>query len=272
MIVHFSTILGVSTDYLLGVTEIQAPASLRLATTTDEGKENGKVNGKVDAPSKTKGTKKIEAGEEQAPYYRLPSNPQILVVTTDNNNNENISLVPVRVAAGYAKGGFIEPEFMRKLPTFSLPDKAYRNGTFRAFQVSGESMQPTLYEGDWVICRYLENWPRDIQDTFVHVVVTEEIPVVKRLLNRLDERGQLTLQSDNPAFPSQFLDGANVREVWRAVGRLSRQFVNPRYDLTIEMSRTRAQMDEVLERLEQLEANAGKEKRTSRLQRLKTDD
>ncbi|MGI4742607.1 MAG: XRE family transcriptional regulator [Janthinobacterium lividum] len=197
--------------------------------------------------------KAASPGERLPPFHPVAS-PRILVVTTDSDEADNISLVNTRVAAGYAGGGFVEPEFVRRLPSFRLPDPAYRNGTFRAFQVSGESMQPTLYEGDWVICRFLDSWDREIQDTFVHVVVTDEVPVVKRVLNRLGERGQLTLQSDNPAFAAQFLDAERVREVWRAVGRLSRQFANPRYDLVKEVSRTRADVDELFARLTNLES------------------
>jgi phage repressor protein C with HTH and peptisase S24 domain len=200
---------------------------------------------------KTKGTNFLIA--EKGGQFNV--SPRVLVTTVDSAGRDNISLVDTRVAAGYAHGGFFEPEFMRKLPAFSLPDSAYRNGTFRAFQVSGDSMQPTLYEGDWVICRYVDNWAREITDSYVHVVVTEERPVVKRLLNRLNERGQLTLQSDNIAYPSQFIDAATVREVWVAVGRLSRQFTNPRYDLIKEVSRTRADVDEILARLIALEGN-----------------
>ncbi|MBD2769737.1 LexA family transcriptional regulator [Hymenobacter sp. BT664] len=250
--------LDVAPDFmLLGRGPIFLTGNKAVAGTEETANLSADISANTSPVSKSKRTKNNQA-ETELTVHRNPTPPKednlrILVVTTDPAGPENISLVGTRVAAGYAQGGFIEREFMRHLPTFSLPDAAYRNGTFRAFQVSGESMQPTLYEGDWVICRYVENWGRDIQDTFVHVVVTDEIPVVKRLLNRLTERGQLTLQSDNPAFAAQFLDGERVREVWRAVGRLSRQFANPRYDLTTEMSRTRADVDDLAQRLAKLE-------------------
>ncbi len=226
----------------------------------DKNENDASPNASLDAslipPDKTFGTKKADS----PPKLELPRGPQVLVVTTEPGGTENIALVSTRVAAGYAAGGFIEPEFMRQLPTFSLPDAAYRNGTFRAFQVTGDSMQSTLYEHDWVICRYVEHWATGIQDTFVYVIVTDEQPVIKRVLNRLTERGQLTLQSDNPAYPTQFLDGERVREVWRAVGRLSRQFTNPRYDLIQEVSRSRADIDELMQRLDTLEQRPGHQK------------
>jgi phage repressor protein C with HTH and peptisase S24 domain len=187
--------------------------------------------------------------EEQARYG---GNVRVLTVQVDQNNDENIGLVSTRAAAGYAAGGFLEREFIRTLPSFRLPDPAYRNGTFRAFQVAGDSMESTLYDRDWVICRYVENWARDLRDNYVHVVVTEEGLLVKRLQNRLTERGELTLHSDNPAHPVRFLDGAQVSEVWVAVAKLSRQFVNPRHDVNKELLRTRADVDELLAFMQQM--------------------
>lgn len=189
---------------------------------------------------------KVIREEKQAPYQAAGSGLRVLTVQVGADNEENIEFVDTRAAAGYGAGGFLQQEFIGQLPHFRLPDPAYRNGSFRCFQVSGESMQSTLYNGDWVICRYIERWDRDIRDNRVYVIVTDEGVRIKRLLNRLTERGNLALQSDNPAFPVDFLGGAEVREVWEAVGRLSRQFVNPRYDVTLELSRTRADVDELL--------------------------
>jgi phage repressor protein C with HTH and peptisase S24 domain/DNA-binding XRE family transcriptional regulator len=259
MLTFLTETLSVAPDYImLGRGPMFQKGTNEASEPTESANLSANSSANLSPVSKSKRTKSEGGGEMTVSHRKgiskhTEDNLRILVVTTDVAGTENIPLVSTRVAAGYAQGGFVEREFMQTLPTFSLPDAAYRNGTFRAFQVSGESMQPTLYEGDWVICRYVDNWAREIQDTFVHVVVTDEIPVVKRLLNRLTERGQLTLQSDNPAFAAQFLDGERVREVWRAVGRLSRQFANPRYDLTTEMSRTRADVDELIQRLATLE-------------------
>lgn len=225
--------------------------------TTETANLSANPSANLSPSSKTKRTNFLVAEKGGAYNPDAQPSPRILVTTVDSAGRDNISLVGTRVAAGYAHGGFIEPEFIRSLPAFSLPDKAYRNATFRAFQVAGDSMQPTLYEGDWVICRFVDNWAHEITDNYVHVVVTEERPVVKRLLNRLNERGQLTLQSDNVAYAAQFIDAEVVREVWIAVGRVSRQFANPRYDLIKEVSRTRADVDEILARLLAIESNTG---------------
>ena len=198
------------------------------------------------------------AAEEEpaAPYVprALAARLRVLTVQVDAHNRENIEFVSTRAAAGYAAGGYFEKEFIRHLPSFQLPDAAYRNGSFRCFQVSGDSMQPTLFAGDWVICRYVENMARDIRDNRVYVVVSEESVLVKRVLNRFNERGQLSLQSDNTAYSVQFMDGADVREAWEGVGRLTRQFANPRFDVPDELARHRADIDELFQRIELLEA------------------
>ncbi|GAA4353823.1 hypothetical protein GCM10023185_14770 [Hymenobacter saemangeumensis] len=209
---------------------------------------NPSLNPSPSGKEKTKGTNFKEASND---------NLRVLVTTVDASGNDNISLVSTRAAAGYAAGGFTEREFVRELPAFSLPDRAFKNGTFRAFQVAGDSMLPTLYEGDWVICRYVEQWANDIRDTYVHVIVTEERLLVKRLLNRLSDRGEVTILSDNPAYPTQFIDGRDVREVWIAVGRLSRQFANPAYDLVKEVSRSRADIDELRAQFMELQSQVG---------------
>ena len=201
-------------------------------------------------PQKTSSYKELQPGQGL----------RVLTVQVGPDNEENIEFVSQRAAAGYATGGFMEQDFIAQLPHFRLPDAAYRNGTFRCFQVSGESMQSTLYNGDWVICRYIEEPARDIRDNRVYVVVTDTDVRVKRVLNRLNDpnRANLALQSDNTAFPVDFVGVDQVREVWEAVGRLSRQFINPRYDVSNELARHNAEIAELFGLVKRLQGS-GKE-------------
>ena len=202
-------------------------------------------------PTPPRPASSVKVVQDEMPVpYKGSDNLRVLTVQVADDNEENIEFVSTRAAAGYAQGGFLEREFIGNLPSFRLPDAVYRNGSFRCFQVSGDSMQSTLYDGDWVVCRYVEQWDRDVQDTYVHVVVTEDTVLVKRLTNQLNERGKLSLHSDNPAYPVQFIDGAEVREVWVAVAKVSRQFINPRYDVGVELARHDAVLAEVLQRLD----------------------
>ncbi|WP_317172712.1 S24 family peptidase [Hymenobacter polaris] len=173
---------------------------------------------------------------------------EVLTVQVGPDGEENIEVVNTRAAAGYAQHR-VEREYIRKLPSFRLPGAPYNQGSFRAFQVAGDSMEPTLRDGDWLICRAVENWGRDMRDNRVYVVVTEEDVLVKRVINQFNERGQLTLESDNRAFGVRFLDGALVGEVWEGVARLTRSLAGPRVDVPDELARHRADIAELFERL-----------------------
>jgi transcriptional regulator with XRE-family HTH domain len=54
--------------------------------------------------------------------------------------SNEIQLVPVKAAAGYL-AGYADPEFLDELNTFTLPMLA--PGTYRAFEIVGDSMLPT---------------------------------------------------------------------------------------------------------------------------------
>jgi hypothetical protein len=193
------------------------------------------------------------AAPEPPQRVQPTDNLRILTVQVAPDGDENIELVPVWAAAGYAAGGFTEPTFIQKLPSFRLPGAAFNNGSFRAFQVHGASMQGTLEDGDWIICRFVERWAHDVLDNRVYVIVTETDVLVKRVLNQLNERGQLSLHSDNPSFDVQPLDGREVREVWQGVARLTQDLTNTRLDVPVELARQQAALSDMLTRITKLE-------------------
>jgi phage repressor protein C with HTH and peptisase S24 domain len=73
----------------------------------------------------------------------------------DKEENERITFVPIKAAAGYLTR-YQDVEYIQQLPSFNLPN--LKDGTYRAFEVEGDSMKPTIHAGDIVICRYVENW------------------------------------------------------------------------------------------------------------------
>ena len=96
---------------------------------------------------------------------------RVLTIVTSAQDDERIVHVPVPAQAGYASE-MANPTFIQDLPTFTLPDYKYKVGTHRAFDVSGDSMEPTLFEGDKVVCSFLEPtlWETSIKNNFVYVV------------------------------------------------------------------------------------------------------
>lgn len=147
---------------------------------------------------------------------------RVLTIVTNSQDDERIVHVPVPAQAGYA-GEMTNLAFIQDLPTFTLPDYKYKVGTHRSFDVAGDSMEPTLFEGDKVICSYLEPtlWETSLKDNYVYVVVTRGDVVVKRVFNKIKEERLLELNSDNNFYEPYPANIGDVREIWYVRAKLS---------------------------------------------------
>ena len=145
----------------------------------------------------------------------LRTDLRILTIVTDVHNEERIVHVPVPAQAGYVSE-LADPVFYSELPTYSLPDFRFSQGTHRSFDVSGDSMEPVLEDGDIVVCSYLEpsQWIHGIKDDHVYVLVTSTDVVVKRVKNLIRQKRSLQLISDNESYRPYHLPVENIREVW----------------------------------------------------------
>ena len=133
--------------------------------------------------------------------------------------------MPVRAQAGYALSR-VESTFLQELPSFSLPTPALQQGNFRAFEIDGDSMEPTLFKGDIIICRFVEDlrWLRDLH---LYVVIVEGDILIKRVRNRIRQNGTIELISDNRFYPPITLTGEEVIEAWAVYARVTLQFNSP---------------------------------------------
>jgi len=151
--------------------------------------------------------------------------PHILSVTVDSANNPNIVLVPVKAQAGYAAAR-LEPERMQELPAFNLPGYQYRNNTFRAFEVAGDSMEPTVQNGDILVCAWMENrhhlWPGEL-----FVFVLQDDVLIKRVDEYDEVAGEVVVRSDNQFYRPFRLRLEEVVEVWRVQARITQHLPAP---------------------------------------------
>lgn len=146
---------------------------------------------------------------------------RVLSVPVDREDQEeNISLVPEKAAAGYTRG-YGDAEFIRRLPHFRMPFiELSPKRSYRVFQIQGDSMLP-VPSGSYIMCEYLVDWT-EIKNGECHIVVTRNEGVVyKRLYNQVAEKGGLLLCSDNPDYEDYTLRAEEVEEVWRARGFVS---------------------------------------------------
>jgi transcriptional regulator with XRE-family HTH domain len=172
--------------------------------------------------------------DDNAPIIQAGKKAEIIghtnmprVITVDREGNDNIIYVPVKARAGYLLG-YGDPEFMETLPTFRLP--GLNNATFRMFEVDGPSMAPNIMHADRIIGEWVEEIDK-IRDNRVHVIVHKGGVAVKRVLNRIHERGKLYLKSDTIAhrheFPTIEIDPEDVREIWYGRLKISGDFSEP---------------------------------------------
>lgn len=150
------------------------------------------------------------------------SDSGILTVITNNEQEERIAYVPVAAQAGY-HDHLTCPTYLQELPTFALPGYKYQQGTHRCFDVSGDSMEPTLYTSDKVVCSFVDPDMkyRNLRSNQVYVVVTTSEVLVKRVVNKLRINGTLELFSDNNYYEPYIIEGDQIQEVWRVESVIS---------------------------------------------------
>lgn len=181
---------------------------------------------------------------------------RVLTVVTDNENEERIVHVPVPAQAGYA-AETLQPEFVTELPAYNLPGYDYQFGTFRSFDVSGDSMLPSLCSGDKVVCHFIEprDWATAIKDNHVYVVVSRGAVVVKRVINNISRHRHLLMISDNKEFQPYRLNINDMREVWYVKSRISvfdHSQMDQNQDLNVQLNSLQMAFEEQKELLMQL--------------------
>ena len=176
------------------------------------------------------------------------SSLRVLSITVDNEDRENIELVPVKASAGYLNG-YADPEYISELPKFHLP--IFKQGTYRAFEIKGDSMLP-LQPGTIVIGEYLQNWS-DIKqgETYVFISKSEGV-VYKRAGNRFKDNKPLKLVSDNTSYDPYNVQPEDILEIWKAKAYISTSFPEPTPEPTMESLTTMmSQMQKSIAALQQ---------------------
>lgn len=150
----------------------------------------------------------IESGipPSRTPFNKMP--PRI--VTTDNLGQPIILKVPIPAQAGYMQH-VGDQTYLGELKGYSLP--GFEHGVHRMFEVKGNSMEPTFHEGDWVVGAHVEE-AADIKNNDIYIIVTRDGICIKRVVNEVDRRGVLIINSDNPAYTPDVIFAEDILEMW----------------------------------------------------------
>ncbi|MGJ8683752.1 MAG: LexA family transcriptional regulator [Nonlabens sp.] len=140
------------------------------------------------------------------------------IITMDTSERENMIMVPIKASAGYASN-VLDTDWYQELPAFNIPLPQYKEGSYRAFQVRGDSMLPVLQPAEWVMGKAVES-VRQANDNRIHVVVTADTVVVKKL-RKSEIENQVNLISLNRDYPVIEQSIADIKELWEVNSKLS---------------------------------------------------
>lgn len=145
-----------------------------------------------------------------------PTSPQ--VITMDTSERENMIMVPIKASAGYASN-VQDTDWYSELPAFNIPLPQYKEGSYRAFQVKGDSMLPVLQPQEWVMGKGVESL-RMANDNRIHVVVTSDSVLVKKL-RKSEFPDMVNLISLNRDYPVIEQPTEEIKELWEVNSKLS---------------------------------------------------
>lgn len=98
------------------------------------------------------------------------------------------------------------------------------DGDLVAFNINGRSMEPTITNGDMVICSPVQQ-NNDVRDNQIYAIVTNSAVWVKRVFRQFDSKGKCThlrLVSDNvEEFDPFVVDVLEIRKVLKVRKRLT---------------------------------------------------
>lgn len=132
---------------------------------------------------------------------------------------QNITLVPNRALAGYATE-HDDDEYLKNLQKFGIP--GVEGSDLIAFEISGDSMTPTITNGDFVVCEEIERG-QPLRDNHVYVIVTDVV-VAKRIqqIKNSEDTAQLRLISDNDnVYKPYDIDLEDIRQILKVKSRVT---------------------------------------------------
>ena len=153
-----------------------------------------------------------------------PRRIEKVLVPVSDTGDHLIPLVKQDAHAGYIEG-FQSEEFLNALDVYRIP--GFEDGNYRLFEISGDSMMPSLVDGDIVISQLHEGTLAEIPDDIPAIVISEQGIVAKRICYQEGEHEVLVLNSDNENYRSYTIWAADVIEIWTIKGKITENIDAP---------------------------------------------
>ena len=153
-------------------------------------------------------------------YIDIGTNRVLFPVVINDDNEDTIEVIPIKASAGYLSG-YDDPEYIAELPQMKLP--FVPTGKHRAFPIKGDSMEPWVREGAFVVGKFVES-PDYIRDGQTYIVVTHnEGLVYKRLYRDEQNKNVLIFKSDNAFYAPYEVRTDEIIELWEYTCKIDTQ-------------------------------------------------
>lgn len=167
-----------------------------------------------------------------------------------------IPIVDIEVAAGGS--GFANGDYLNEVDTLKLPSSMIRGGSmYLCVRIKGQSMEPTLQRDGYLIIRQLDpNEWEYIREGHIYVVANREgLVYVKRLRNRLTEKGFIVCTSDNPdksSFANFNIPLEEINTVWYVEWYISARMPNIHDTYYYKQTELEDKYDDVIHQLDMI--------------------
>lgn len=123
------------------------------------------------------------------------------IIELEPTGNDNVILLDAKAAAYTFSNAYTEPITLSNYETLRVPKLQHRRGTFYAIEISGDSMHPTISNGDHLVCRQIAI--DEFVSGMVYAMWHQEHGLICKRPSWLDRsKGLILMQSDNERIAS----------------------------------------------------------------------
>lgn len=138
------------------------------------------------------------------------------VVNVNKRKRMNNVFVPIAAQAGYLD---VYDNSDIKEDDLIYLDIPGIEGEARTFEISGDSMTPILYHGDFVVCRRVENITH-LKPGNIYVVVSPTAGIVAKYIYDV-KKGIKMIPQNKGLFQTVILPYDEVKEIWHVVMKIT---------------------------------------------------
>lgn len=135
----------------------------------------------------------------------------------EQKRSKNI-LVPIKAQAGYAES-LDQERLPEELEYVHVPGVT---GEARTFEIEGESMEPVLFSGDYVVSVRVEDF-KDIKNDRIYIVVCRLSSIYIKY-TKIKGSQMLLISENSDRFATEAVHLSDIKEVWEARIKITTNF------------------------------------------------